>query len=116
MLLWITQHIILSVLLIGLLHGLFVYLRNAHTKPKIVDLVHHPSKKYNEMLDTVRSNRSMPQAVNSRPGAASAGGPALDVTQAMQSELQDFFDNMEEGQSPDGKSETVGANNTTTTK
>ena len=113
MLLWIAQHIILSILLIGLLHSLFVYLRNTYTKPKIVDLVHHPSKKYNEMLDTVNNNCSMQHASNSRPGATDA---ALNEKQAMQSELQNFFDNMEDGQLPGDKPETAGVNNTIVTK
>lgn len=56
MTIWILQRILLSVLVIFLIHQIINYFKNKLTKPKIIDLVDTPEKKYKNILNTLQSS------------------------------------------------------------
>ena len=60
MLSWFLYNIVLSVLIILIGHYLYNYFIMHFTKPKIVDLVHKPNEKYNDILDKIRSDNTLP--------------------------------------------------------
>tara|TARA_Y100000992_G_scaffold114971_1_gene75175 strand:- start:2173 stop:2442 length:270 start_codon:yes stop_codon:yes gene_type:complete len=60
MLSWFLYNIVLSVLIILIGHYLYNYFIMHFTKPKIVDLVHKPNEKYNDILDKIKSDNTLP--------------------------------------------------------
>lgn len=57
---WLLYNIILSMLIILIAHYLYNYFITHFTKPKIVDLVHKPNEKYNEILDKIKIDNTLP--------------------------------------------------------
>jgi len=49
MLLFIIQHVILSLILIIMVHYIYVFLKDNLTQPKIKDLVNQPKAKYDQL-------------------------------------------------------------------
>lgn len=60
MLSWFLYNIVLSVLIILIGHYLYNYFIMHFTKPKIVDLLHKPNEKYNDILDKIKSDNTLP--------------------------------------------------------
>ena len=56
MLLWITQMIIISIILIFLVHNLINFFKNTLTIPKIKDLVNSPGQKYEDIFNIIKNN------------------------------------------------------------
>ena len=54
MLSWIIQITIVSIILIFLVHHLFVFFKTNLTTPKLKDLVHAPSQKYEAIFNSIR--------------------------------------------------------------
>jgi hypothetical protein len=57
MLFWTIQIILISFILIFLVHHLIQFFTNTLTVPKIKDLVHSPSKKYETIYEILSKNR-----------------------------------------------------------
>ena len=57
MLSWILQTTILSIVFIFIIHHLIIFFKDNLTIPKIKDLVHAPSQKYNEMYNIISSKK-----------------------------------------------------------
>ena len=51
---WITQQIIISLVIIVLIHSIYGFLQNNLTTPKIRDLVNKPSAQYNEIYNSIK--------------------------------------------------------------
>jgi len=52
---WIIQTSIFSIAIIFLVHHIIYFLKNSLTVPKVKDLVSSPSKKYQDILNTIRN-------------------------------------------------------------
>ena len=74
MLFWISQQIIISLVLIALIHSIYVFLQNNLTTPKIRDLVKRPIEQYDEIYQTIK--KPQPKAKN---------------TPTMKNELQNYL-------------------------
>jgi len=59
---WLLKTTFLSLLLIGIIHYLYNFLKNNLTQPKIKDLVNGPSDEYNKIYDILEkdSNNELP--------------------------------------------------------
>ena len=55
MLYWTIRWILFSLILIFLVHYLYTFLTNTLTIPKVKDLVNKPTEKYDEILNTIKS-------------------------------------------------------------
>jgi hypothetical protein len=55
MLFWTLQTTIISIILIFLVHHLILFFKNTLTVPKIKDMVHAPSQKYENIYNTISS-------------------------------------------------------------
>jgi|TARA_B100000795_G_scaffold270070_1_gene262478 cell division protein FtsL len=51
---WITQQVIISLVIIALIHSIYGFLQNNLTTPKIRDLVNKPSEQYNEIYNSIK--------------------------------------------------------------
>ena len=60
MFLWILQNIIISIIIILFFHYLYNYFLTNFTKPKIVDLITQPNKKYDEILQHINRDNTIP--------------------------------------------------------
>jgi hypothetical protein len=58
MLLWITQMIIISIILIFLVHNLINFFKNTLTIPKIKDLVNSPGQKYEDIFNIIKNTNN----------------------------------------------------------
>jgi len=88
MLSWIIQITIISIVLIFLVHHLINFFKSTLTVPKIKDLVNSPSKKYEEIYNTI-SNKNNP-IDNKLNYDISELLPKPD-TDSMKSELKNFL-------------------------
>ena len=57
---WIVQSIIISLVLIILIHYLFTFFKTTLTVPKIKDLVNRPQQKYEDLLNTIKTEQEKP--------------------------------------------------------
>lgn len=53
---WLLKKLLLSVFIIILVHQLVNYIKDKYTKPKIIDLVDNPEKRYKNILNTLQEN------------------------------------------------------------
>lgn len=53
MLSWIVQVSVLSLIIIFLIHHLFTYFKTTLTVPQVKDLINKPTKRYEEILNTL---------------------------------------------------------------
>lgn len=60
MFLWILQNIIVSILVILLFHYLYNYIIINFTKQKTIDLIQQPNKKYDEILQHINRDNTIP--------------------------------------------------------
>ena len=105
MLSWIIQITIISFILIFLVHHLISFFTTTLTVPKIKDLVHSSSQKYENMYNIIKNNRNHPDHMDS-----------LDLTNdyadllpkkeeiSMKSELKNFLKKQLQSSSSDGTS------------
>jgi len=55
---WLIKSVSLSLLLISIIHYLYIFLKNNLTQPKIKDLIDHPKKEYEDILELInKGNR-----------------------------------------------------------
>ena len=62
MLFWISQQIIISLVVIVLIHSIYTFLQNNLTTPKIRDMVKRPAQQYQEIYDTIKQPTKSPNA------------------------------------------------------
>ena len=53
---WILQIILISIILIILTHHTLIYLKDSLTVPKVKDMIHAPSKQYEEMHKIIQND------------------------------------------------------------
>ena len=53
MLSWIVQVSVISLIIIFLIHHLFTYFKTTLTVPQVKDLINKPTKRYEEILNTL---------------------------------------------------------------
>jgi len=54
MLFWISQQILISLIVIVLIHSIYTFLQNNLITPKIRDMVSRPAKQYQEIYNTIK--------------------------------------------------------------
>lgn len=57
---WLVYNIIISLLIIFMSHYLYNYFIIHFTKPKIIDMITQPNEKYNDILDKISSDNTLP--------------------------------------------------------
>lgn len=53
---WLIKTVVLSLVVIGIFHYLYDFLKNNLTQPKIKDLVNHPTAEYNKIYDILEKD------------------------------------------------------------
>tara|TARA_B110000046_G_scaffold185797_2_gene229420 strand:+ start:1013 stop:1327 length:315 start_codon:yes stop_codon:yes gene_type:complete len=76
MLFWISQQIIISVILIILVHSIYKFLQNNLTTPKVKDMVTISNNKYRDIYKTINTDEGIKNCVN---------------TASMKNELQSYL-------------------------
>jgi predicted PurR-regulated permease PerM len=87
MLSWLLYNIILSMLIIFIAHYLYNYFITQFTKPKVIDLVHKPNERYNEILDKIKNDNTLPISSESE----SKNDDNESISTNMVDELQNFL-------------------------
>jgi len=77
---WIIQSIIISLVLIILIHYLFTFFKTTLTVPKIKDLVNRPQQKYEDLLNTIKTEHDKPKPI-----------PKQNTSSSMKDELKNFM-------------------------
>lgn len=105
MLLWITQMIIISIILIFLVHNLINFFKNTLTIPKIKDLVNSPGQKYEDIFNIIKnnSNQNSNQNLNMNHLPSSSEYTLIDLLPKeentnMKNELKNFLKSTFENQ------------------
>lgn len=89
MLSWIIQISIISFILIFLVHHLISFFTTTLTVPKIKDLVHSSSQKYENMYNIIKNNRNHQDHINLSNDYADLLPKKEEVS--MKSELKNFL-------------------------
>lgn len=93
MLFWISQQIIISVIIIILVHSIYKFLQNNLTTPKIKDTSNDKYKdKYKDIYKTINTNEGIASAVN---------------TASMKDELQSYLKELSTEENVSNNCETV---------
>ena len=96
MIYWTIQWIIISLILIILIHYLYYFFKTTLTVPKIRDLIHKPTERYNEMFNIIPSEKSE----NEKPNK-----------EEMQLELQNFLQEIKQSDSINTLSDNIAFSN-----
>ena len=59
MIFWLAKSVVLSLLLIIIINYLYIFLKNNLTQPKIKDLIHHPKKEYEDILEIINKGNNI---------------------------------------------------------
>jgi len=94
MLFWIFQQIVISLVVIVLIHSIYKFLQNNLTTPKIRDLVEKPTKQYQEIYNTFKSE-TPPDKVEEN------------TNNLMKSELQNYLKELSSNNDNNNKPNTV---------
>ena len=62
MFIWSLQITIISFVIIFLIHNIIQFLKETLTVPKVKDLVHSPSQKYEKMIQNISSPKEIPDS------------------------------------------------------
>ena len=60
----IVQWIIISVVLISLIHYFFTFLKTNLTVPKVKDMINTPSRRYNDIIESINNKSKIDKASN----------------------------------------------------
>jgi hypothetical protein len=85
MIAWTVQWSLISLILIILVHYLYSFFIDTLTVPKVRDLIHNPTERYNTIITDINKT--------ARPGAGETLDAVPDQSE-MQSELRDFLSNI----------------------
>jgi hypothetical protein len=88
MLLWTIQTAIFSIIFILLVHHIILFFKNTLTVPKIKDLVNAPTRKYENIIQTMSENKS--EEYSEDYSYKKIEKPDL---HSMKNELKNFFKN-----------------------
>ena len=100
MIYWLAKSVILSLVLISIVHYLYIFLKDNLTQPKIKDLIHHPKKEYEDILNLINNNDSSYNTNNHEPNESSttkidnlpeSSNPESYLDNSMQNELSQFL-------------------------
>ena len=89
MLSWILQITIISIIFIFLVHHLINFFKSTLTVPKIKDLVNSPTKKYEQIYNTISNNKNNP--IDSKLNYDISELLPKPDTESMKSELKNFL-------------------------
>lgn len=84
---WTVQWTVISLVLIILVHYLYSFFIDTLTVPKVKDLIHNPTERYNQIVTDSANNHS---TITPSPDASK-----------MNEELRDFLSNIKKG-TPEG--------------
>ena len=89
MLSWVLQITIISIIFIFLVHHLINFFKSTLTVPKIKDLVNSPTKKYEQIYNTISNNKNNP--IDSKLNYDISELLPKPDTESMKSELKNFL-------------------------
>jgi len=89
MLSWVLQIIIISIIFIFLVHHLINFFKSTLTVPKIKDLVNSPTKKYEQIYNTISNNKNNP--IDTKLNYDISELLPKPDTESMKSELKNFL-------------------------
>jgi len=84
---WTVQWTVISLVLIILVHYLYSFFIDTLTVPKVKDLIHNPTERYNQI---VTDAANAPSTISSSPNSTK-----------MDEELRDFLSNIKQGNQED---------------
>jgi len=89
MLSWVLQITIISIIFIFLVHHLINFFKSTLTVPKIKDLVNSPTKKYEQIYNTISNNKNNP--IDTKLNYDISELLPKPDTESMKSELKNFL-------------------------
>lgn len=108
----IIQYSVLSVVMILLLHYLYNFFKDTLTIPKVKDLIHHPSKQYEKLFESIQKGDYEPSSSSSTLHTATENNK-----EDMKNELKNYLNelnNKNNGNSSSGEFNNNQHNTTTT--
>ena len=108
----IIQYSVLSIVMILLLHYLYNFFKDTLTIPKVKDLIHHPSKQYEKLFESIQKGDYEPNSSSSSLHTATENNK-----EDMKNELKNYlneFNNKNNGNSSSGEFNNNQHNTTTT--
>ena len=91
MLLFILKNAIISIIIIVLLHYIYDYFKTNLTTPKVKDLVNKPQMQYEEIIETIKENKSIDIKEKEEK--------KLEETSNMKNELKKYMNELNESES-----------------
>jgi len=108
----IIQYSVLSIVMILLLHYLYNFFKDTLTIPKVKDLIHHPSKQYEKLFESIQKGDYEPSSSSSTLHTATENNK-----EDMKNELKNYLNelnNKNNGNSSSGEFNNNQHNTTTT--
>ena len=108
----IIQYSVLSIVMILLLHYLYNFFKDTLTIPKVKDLIHHPSKQYEKLFESIQKGDYEPSSSSSSLHTATENNK-----EDMKNELKNYLNelnNKHNGNSSSGEFNNNQHNTTTT--
>jgi len=109
----IIQYSVLSIVMILLLHYLYNFFKDTLTIPKVKDLIHHPSKQYEKLFESIQKGDYEPSSSSSTLHTATENNK-----EDMKNELKNYLNelnNKHNGNSSSSGEFNNNQHNTTTT-
>jgi len=106
----IIQYSVLSIVMILLLHYLYNFFKDTLTIPKVKDLIHHPSKQYEKLFESIQKG-------DYEPSSSSLHTATENNKEDMKNELKNYLNelnNKHNGNSSSGEFNNNQHNTTTT--
>ena len=108
----IIQYSVLSIVMILLLHYLYNFFKDTLTIPKVKDLIHHPSKQYEKLFESIQKGDYEPNSSSSSLHTSTENNK-----EDMKNELKNYLNelnNKNNGNSSSGEFNNNQHNTTTT--
>ena len=108
----IIQYSVLSIVMILLLHYLYNFFKDTLTIPKVKDLIHHPSKQYEKLFESIQKGDYEPNSSSSSLHTSTENNK-----EDMKNELKNYLNelnNKNNGNSSSGEFNNNQRNTTTT--
>ena len=91
---WLIKTILLSLVIIGVVHYLYIFFKDNLTQPKIKDLLHHPKQEYEDIYNMIHNPSSSSQV--SHEPMVNSGTTDIDTlpkpkAESMKDELSQFL-------------------------
>ena len=88
---WIVQIILISIILIILIHHTIIYLKDSLTVPKVKDMIHAPSKQYEEMHKIIQNEMKLNDEMNPKYEMKNEMNQKDEMKNEMKNELKNYL-------------------------